>query len=76
MQLKSNQITDLDSWFDFAPPMGGKKQWDEDAQIVHHLVLSVEVFKAQRAQGVLEITLLLGNLLFTNIKIFFHLFRT
>ena len=27
MQLKSNQITDLDSWFDFAPPMGGKKQW-------------------------------------------------
>lgn len=27
MQLKSNQITDLDSWFKVAPPMGAEKQW-------------------------------------------------
>jgi hypothetical protein len=27
MKLKRNDIYDPDSWFKFAPPMGGKKQW-------------------------------------------------
>ena len=27
MKLKRNDIYDLDSWFDFAPPMGAEKQW-------------------------------------------------
>ena len=27
MLLKKNKINDLDTWFQFAPPMGGAKQW-------------------------------------------------
>jgi hypothetical protein len=27
MLLKSNKISDLDTWFQYAPPMGGIKQW-------------------------------------------------
>ena len=45
---------------------------DEDAQIVHHLVLSVEVTEVQRSQGILEIALLLAELLFSDVKFFSH----
>ena len=49
---------------------------DEDTQIIDHLVLPIEITEVQRTQGILEIALFFGNLLFTYIKIFFHLFQS
>jgi hypothetical protein len=47
---------------------------DEDAQVIDHLVLSVEVAEVQRTEGVLKIALRLAELLFSDVKIFFHSF--
>ena len=38
------------------------------------IILSVEVAEVQRTQGILEIALLLAELLFSDVKIFFHCF--
>jgi hypothetical protein len=45
---------------------------DKDAQVIHHLVLSVEVAEVQRTEGVLEVALLLAELLFSDVKFFSH----
>ena len=47
---------------------------DEDAQVIDHLVLSVEVTEVQRTEGVLKIALLLAELLFSDVKFFSHSF--
>ena len=44
------------------------------AEIIDHLVLPVEVFKAQWTEGVLEIPFSAGQLMIPYIKIFFHFF--
>ena len=49
---------------------------DEDTQVIDYLILTVEITEVQRTQGILKIAFLLGYLLFTYIKIFFHLFQS
>jgi len=45
----------------------------ENAQIINHLILSAEILKVQRAESVLEVTLLAGELMLAYVKIFlFH----
>ena len=45
----------------------------ENAQIINHLILSAEILEVQRAESVLEVTLLAGELMLAYVKIFlFH----
>src|SRR3712207_124445 len=46
----------------------------KDAKVVHHLVLSAEVFETQRAKSVLKVAFFRTELMVAYIEIFFHVF--
>ena len=50
------------------------RRFYKDAQVIHHLVLSAEIFELKRTKSVLKITLFSGWLIIAYVKLFFHKF--